>query len=58
MGLVNELQLKISRINKMKDDLGEQLGAINANISAIEANHSSIKAIISSIKAHQGSGML
>jgi len=50
MALENELHQKLSRIKKMKENLGEQLSAIKANISAIEANNSSIKANISSIK--------
>jgi len=49
MTLVNELHQKLTRIKKLKEDLGEKLGAIKANISSIEANNSSIKDNISSI---------
>jgi len=50
MVLKNEIDERLTRIRKMKEDLGEKLNAIKADISAIEANHSSIKANISAIK--------
>ena len=51
MVLTNELDERLTRIRKMKEDLGEKLSDIKAHISAIEANHSSIKTNISAIKA-------
>jgi len=49
--LQNQIDQRLTRIRKMKEDLGEKLSGIKADISAIEANHSSIKANISAIKA-------
>ncbi|KAL9324274.1 hypothetical protein ACSQ67_009131 [Phaseolus vulgaris] len=51
MVLQNQIDQRLTRIRKMKEDLGEKLSGIKADISAIEANHSSIKANISAIKA-------
>jgi len=51
MVLKNEIDERLTRIKKMKEDLGEKLSAIKADISTIEANHSSIKVNISAIKA-------
>ncbi|KAL2334421.1 hypothetical protein Fmac_015634 [Flemingia macrophylla] len=50
MSLENEIHQKLSRIEKMKEDLGEQLGAIKANITSIEASISSVRTDMSSIK--------
>ncbi|WVZ13749.1 hypothetical protein V8G54_011315 [Vigna mungo] len=50
MVLENQIHQRLTRIKKMKEELGEKLSAIKADISAIEANNSSIKANISDIK--------
>ncbi|KAG2384961.1 Nucleobase-ascorbate transporter [Vigna angularis] len=49
--LENQIHQRLTRIKKMKEELGEKFSAIKADISAIEANNSSIKAKISDIKA-------
>ncbi|XP_047149246.1 disease resistance protein Roq1-like, partial [Vigna umbellata] len=51
MVLENQIHQRLTRIKKMKEELGEKISAIKADISAIEANNSSIKANISDIKA-------
>ncbi|WVZ15812.1 hypothetical protein V8G54_013378 [Vigna mungo] len=51
MVLENQIHQRLTRIKKMKEELGEKLSAMKADISAIEANNSSIKANISDIKA-------
>ncbi|KAL2334425.1 hypothetical protein Fmac_015638 [Flemingia macrophylla] len=50
VSLENETHQKLSRIKKMKEDLGEQLSAIKANIYSIEASISSVRTDISSVK--------